>query len=139
MCIRDSDPALGAYVATRFVDRFALPVTDALAREAQLPVSPRTLDAVRSVLAGAAATLDPAADLAAAPLARVWCAAAVALSRAAAEEAASLPPPGPARTVAARLAALGAALGAGTQGEPGARVGDPVISAAAPAGDPISG
>lgn len=131
------DPALGAYVATRFVDRFALPVADALGREGQLPVSPRTLDAVRSVLAGAAATLDPAADLAAAPLARVWCAAAVAFARAAAEEAASRPPPGPARTVAARLAALGAALGAGEQRDaPG---GAPVASeVAADRGDAIS-
>jgi len=59
---------------------------DALAREAGLAVTPPALEAVRGVLSGAAAALDPASDAAVATLPRVWIAAALAFARAIAAE-----------------------------------------------------
>jgi len=105
------DPALAAYVATRFVDRFTLPVADALGRAADLPLSPRAIEAVRAVLADAAANVAPNADLATHPLLRVWVAAAIAFARAAAEDAISVVVPRSAPAQRARLAALVTALG----------------------------
>ena len=104
------DPALAAYVATRFVDRFALPVSDALSRNSGLPLSPRAIEAVRGVLAGAASTLAPTVDPSTLPLARVWQAATQAFARAAAEDAALAPEIRPLRAQRARLAALVVAL-----------------------------
>jgi small GTP-binding protein len=107
------DPGLAAYVATRFVDRFAVPVSDALARASDLPLSPRAIEAVRAVLAGAAANVAPTVDPSTIPLTRVWMAATHAFSRAAAEDAAPSLEARPLRAQRARLAALVAALVSG--------------------------
>lgn len=104
------DPGLSIYVATRFVDRFALPVADGLARASELPLSPRAIEAVRAVLAGAAANVSPTTDLTQLPLSRVWMAATVAFARAAAEDAIEAPVVRSARAQRSRLAALVAAL-----------------------------